>query len=346
MLTYKYRIKDRRAQKTLRAHSIAVNQVWNYAVAQQRDTERRDRAGEKPASHYELQRICKGAGALLGVHQQSVGGVCRAFTQSRDRLKHAPRFRSSFGTKRALSWIPFETQSRQHDKASVTYLGKTYRLFGVAKRPIPDDAKGGMFVEDTLGRWWACFHVPIERRLSGEGEIGIDLGLHSLATLSNGRKAEAPQIYRRREHRLAILQRARRRTQVRRLQARIANCRRDYLHKLSTQLAARYALIAVGNVNAKRLASKSIFDAGWSMFRNMLRYKSPGYVEVDERFTTVSCSVCSARCGPQGQKGLRIRAWDCSSCGESHDRDVNVARNILALARSATRPVEESRRAA
>ena len=81
-------------------------------------------------------------------------------------------------------------------------------------------------------------------------------------------------------------------------------------------------------------------------YKYRIKDRSPGYVEVDERFTTVSCSVCSARCGPQGQKGLRIRAWDCSSCGESHDRDVNAARNILALARSATRPVEESRRAA
>ena len=349
MLTYKYRIKDRRARRALCAHAYAVNQVWNYAVAQQRDTEQRYRAGEKPrrwASHYDLQRLCKGAGALLGIHQQSIGGICRAFAQSRDKAKHAPRFRASFGTKRALGWIPFEAQSRQHDSASVTYLGKTYRLFGTGKRPIPADAKGGTFVEDSLGRWWVCFHVPVERRLNGVGEIGIDLGLHSLATLSAGRKVEAPQIYRRHEQRLAVLQRARRKQAARRLHGRLANCRRDYLHKLSTQLAARYALIAVGNVSAKRLASKSVFDAGWSMFRNMLRYKSPGYVEVDEKFTTVSCSACGARCGPQGQKGLRIRAWECSSCGESHDRDVNAARNILAFARSATGLGEDSRRAA
>ena len=344
MLTYKYRIKDRSAKRPLRTHAIAVNQVWNYAVAQQRDTESRYRAGapkRKWASHYDLQRLCKGAGALLGVHQQSIGGVCRAFAQSRDKLKHAPRFRSSYGSRRALGWIPFEAQSRQHDSASVTYLGKRYWLHGTGKRPIPDNAKGGTFVEDRLGRWWVCFHVPKDRRLRGVGEVGVDLGLHSLATLSDGHKAEAPQIYRRYEQRLAVLQRARQKQAVRRLHARLANCRRDYLHKLSTQLAARYALIAVGNVSAKRLASKSVLDAGWSIFRNMLRYKSPGYVEVDEKFTTVSCSACGARCGPQGQKGLRIRAWECSSCGESHDRDVNAARNILALARSATRPVEE-----
>jgi transposase len=346
MLTYKYRIKDRRARKVLCAHAYAVNQVWNYAVAQQRDTESRYRAGapkRKWASHYDLQHLCKGAGTLLGINQQSVGGVCRAFAQSRDKLKHAPRFRASFGTKRALGWIPFETQSRQHDSSTVTYLGKTYRLFGTAERPIPENAKGGTFVEDSLGRWYVCFYVPVERRPSGVGKVGIDLGLRSLATLSSGYKAEAPRIYRQYEQRLATLQRARRKQSVRRLHARLRNCRRDYLHKLSTQLAARYAFIAVGNVSAKRLASKSVLDAGWSVFRNMLRYKSLGYVDVDEKFTTVTCSACGARRGPKGQKGLRIREWECSSCGISHDRDVNAARNILAIALSAQRLVEESR---
>lgn len=353
MLTYKYRIKDRRARKVLWAHAKAVNTVWNYAVAQQRDVEARYRAGAKPrkwASHYDLQRLCKGAGKELGIHQQSIGGVCRAFAQARDKLKHAPRFRASYGAKRALGWIPFEAQSRQHDSTSITYLGKTYRLFGTAKRPIPENAKGGHFVEDALGRWYVCFHVEAERRMPhAYGEIGIDLWLKSLAAMSDGRKIEAPQIYRRHERKLAVLQRARRKQATRRLQARMANCRRDFLHKLSTQLAARYALIAVGNVSAKRLASKSVNDAGWSMFRNMLRYKSPGYVEVDEKFTTQACSACGSlgsTTRPKGIAGLGIRAWRCSDCGASHDRDVNAARNILALARSAARPVEESRRAA
>jgi transposase len=346
ILTYKYRIKDNSARKALARHAYAVNQVWNYAVAQQRDMEQRYRAGAKSrkwASHYDLQHLCKGASAFLGIHSQSIGGVCRAFAQSRNKLKRAPRFRASFGAKRALGWIPFEYQSRQCDSGSITYLGKIYRLFGVDKRPIPDNAKGGHFVEDSLGRWYVCFNVGAPQRQGGVDEVGIDLGLHSLATLSDGLKVEAPRIYRQHEKKLTILQRARRKSQVRRLHARLRNCRSDYLHKLSTQLAARYAIIAVGNVSAKRLASKSVLDAGWSMFRSMLRYKSPGYVEVDEKFTTVTCSTCGARCGPKGIAGLRIREWECSSCGICHDRDVNAARNILALAHSAVRPVEESR---
>jgi putative transposase len=349
-LTYKYRLKDRSARKQLRQHAYAVNQVWNYCAAQQRDTENRYRSGAKTrrwASHFDLQKLCKGVGRELGLHQQSVGGVCRAFTQARDKLKGAPRFRSSFGTKRALGWIPFESQSRQHDGKSVTYLGKTYRLFGVCKRPIPVTAKGGTFVEDTQGRWWVCFHVEIaDRAVTGNGEVGIDLGLKTLAMLSDGQKIANLRHRQTWAQKLATAQRARNRRRVSAIHAKIANARRDHLHKITTELSARYALIAVGNVNSSRLAktrmAKSVLDAGWSTLRSFLRYKSPGYVEVDERFTTRTCSECGSIAGPKGCAGLNEREWVCDHCGVCHDRDVNSARNILHLALSAQRPVGES----
>jgi transposase len=89
------------------------------------------------------------------------------------------------------------------------------------------------------------------------------------------------------------------------------------------------------------------------MFRRMLRYKASrhgaNFLEVNEAFTTQTCSCCGdcASDGrPKGIAGLGIREWRCSSCGVSHDRDVNSARNILALGRSVAPPVEGSRRAA
>jgi len=353
ILTYKYRIKDRSAKKRLREHAYAVNQVWNYAVAQQRDTEGRYRAGAKPrrwASHFDLQRLCKGVGKELGLHQQSVGGVCKTFSQARDKLKHAPRFRASFGTKKAVGWIPFESQSRQIDGNSVVYLGKRYRWFGNKRRPLPETAKGGAFIEDALGRWWVCFHVEVpDNVLIGNSEIGIDLGLKTLAALSDGLKIENLRHRATWAQKLARAQRARNKRRTAAIHARIANARKDHLHKTTTELARSNALIAVGNVNSKRLArtrmAKSVLDAGWSTFRSFLRYKSPGYVEVDERFTTQMCSCCGSIPGssPKGMGALGMREWVCSECGESHDRDVNSARNILKLGRSAAPRVDESR---
>ncbi len=107
---------------------------------------------------------------------------------------------------------------------------------------------------------------------------------------------------------------------------------------LSTRLVCEFDYIAVGNVNSKGLArtrlAKSVNDAAWSSFRNMLRYKAITHgatlEEVNESFSTQTCSTCGGlpASRPKGIAGLRIREWQCD-CGASHDRDVNAALNIL-----------------
>lgn len=353
VLTYKYRLKDRSAAKHLREKATACNQVWNWCVAQQRDIHDRYRAGAKRRrwlSAFTLSAQCKGVGRELGIHQQTVGEICGRFAISRDKLRHAPKFRSSFGANRARGWIPFQPQSRQVDGNAVTYLGKTYRWFGNKRRPLPETAKGGAFVEDALGRWWVCFQVEVADKTAVVGpEIGIDLGLKTLATLSDGMKINNITPLRMLAEKLATAQRAGNKRRAKGIHVRIANVRRDHLHKITTHLARSHAFIAVGNVNSKKLAktrfAKSVMDASWSTFRQMLKYKSLGYVEVDERFTTQICSECGSIAGPKGCADLNKRSWICD-CGASHDRDVNSARNILARALSAQRHDDESRRVA
>lgn len=79
--------------------------------------------------------------------------------------------------------------------------------------------------------------------------------------------------------------------------------------------------------------AKSVSDSGWADFKLMLAYKAIGlsveYKEVNERFSTVTCSDCSARSGPKGLSGLGVREWVCADCGSLHLRDVNAAKNIL-----------------
>ena len=81
--------------------------------------------------------------------------------------------------------------------------------------------------------------------------------------------------------------------------------------------------------------AKSVNDAGWALFRNLLEYKANArkvvYREVSERFTTQACSRCGAIGGPKGRKGLGVREWGCGECGAAHDRDTNAALNILRL---------------
>lgn len=355
ILTYKYRLKDKSAVKRLRAQAVACNQVWNWCVATQRETERRWKAGKafvRWLSQYDLQSLAKGSSKELGIHAQTVQCICERFVAARDKNRGAPDWRRSFGVRASRGFIPFQRQSRQINGNSIIYLGKRIRWFGNKRRPLPESAKGGAFVEDSLGRWWVTFHVEVaERRPSGDGAIGIDLGLKSLATFSDGRKIDAPQIYRRMEVKLATAQRANNKRRAKAIHIKIANVRNDFLHNISTTLADQNAIIAVGDVNSKQLAktrmAKSVLDAGWSTFRSMLKYKSAGYVEVDEKFTTQLCSDCGVIGGPKGIAQLGVRQWQCLACGVSHDRDVNSALNILAIARRSAAPLaEESRRVA
>ena len=89
---------------------------------------------------------------------------------------------------------------------------------------------------------------------------------------------------------------------------------------------------------ARTKMAKSVYDASWSSFRDKLRYKAIAhgaqFEEVNEAFSSVTCSACHARSGPSGLKGLRIRAWRCGGCGSVHDRDINAALNILRCGRA------------
>ena len=170
--------------------------------------------------------------------------------------------------------------------------------------------------------------------------IGIDLGLKDIATCSDGTVISNPKFYRKYEQKLGIAQRAKNKKRVRTLHAKIANCRKDHLHKASTILVKKNALIVIGDLSAKKLVktkmAKSVLDTGFSVLKTMLKYKCENagvlFEEVNERFTTQICSCCGeiTASSPKGRTGLGIRVWECE-CGSINQRDLNSAKNILAL---------------
>jgi IS605 OrfB family transposase len=348
ILTYKYRLKGKRSARQLRRFNFAANQVWNFCVQTQRSVQRARHFGLSPKwpSFYDLKSLAAGVSKELGLHAQTIQNVCEQFVKSRDLHKRCPRFRRSGGAKRSLGWVPFQQQTRQITSGSVTYLGNTYRFFGAKRRPLPDTAKGGVFVEDSRGRWWVCFHVEIgPLPVAPNRAVGIDLGLATLATLSTGDKIEAPRHYRKLEKKLAIAQRAGNQDLAKTINERIKNKRRDHRHKWTTWVARNFRLIFIGDVSSSKLAktkmAKSVYDAGWYASKQALRYKASRHggicEEVSELFTTQICSECSAKppSRPRGIADLGMREWECSLCGAIHDRDVNAARNHLTLGLSA-----------
>ena len=330
------RVKDKHAQ-LLRSQAVEVNLVWNYTqdlVLRFLERERRF------ISAYDIAAYTKGATKEgLSLHSQTVQAVSEEYVIRRKQFKKAKlRWRVSRGTRRSLGWIPFKAVAIQYRNGQVHYQGRAISLwdsYGLADYQL----RSGSFSEDSRGRWYLNVTVDVKTPEKSEGRtsVGIDLGLKDFATFSTGEKVEAQQFYRDLEPALAVAQRAKKAHRVKAIHAKISNRRKDHLHKLSTRLVKEHGTIFVGSVNASALAqtglAKSVLDAGWTAFRTQLLYKGDcaGTLvrEVNESFSTQTCSSCQSRSGPKGLEGLSVRSWTCSVCGTQHDRDTNAAKNIL-----------------
>jgi putative transposase len=352
ILTFKYRIKDATVGKYLDRHARAVNSVWNYCNQIQRKAETRWKQGSQSRwpSAFDLIKLFTGSAAELGLHSDTVQTTCREYAAKRDANRGHLRWRVSFGPRRALGWIPFIDRAVHVDGDRVVYLKR--KFFFWKSRDIGGQIKAGSFVQDARGRWYVCFQCEVTDTFpTGNGKVGIDLGLKTLATCSDGEKIPALQHYRQYEAALAVAQRAGNKSRVKAIHAKIANARRNHLHAWSTKLARENELIVVGNVNAARLANtrmvKSVLDASWTTFRSQLRYKASRhgarFIEADERWTSRTCSCCGTipASSPKGMGALGVRRWECSDCGADHDRDVNAAQNILRVGLERQPPVVE-----
>jgi IS605 OrfB family transposase len=336
------RVKDRHAP-WLSELAREVNTVWNYCNDLQQQVHRRER---KFLSGFDFWPFLKGSTrgeCALHLPCQSVQETAEIYARNRAQRKmYRLAWRKSGGARRSLGWVPFKVRTIRYAHGQVYLAGRWLSIwdsYGLGDYEL----RGGCFVEDARGRWYLSVAVKVKRPVKnpprpGASAIGLDLGLKDLAAISDGTKVPAERFYRDLEPALAVSQRAGNRRRTKNIHAKIANRRKDFLHKLTTKLTREHAVICVGDVSAKVLArgpyAKSVMDAGWSTMRTMLRYKcdSAGawFVEVPERGSTRRCSHCGASGGPQGVKGLSLRQWTCQVCGRQHDRDVNAACNILA----------------
>ena len=338
--TLRLRIKDKHA-RVLSAMAREVNQVWNFC----NETSRRAiRERHQWLSGYDLQKLTNGYSKCDGIHigSPTVQQVCEDYAKARKQFKKAKlrwRVSNPQSSKYSLGWIPFKARALQYKAGQIAFAGQKFSLwdsYGLADYEL----RAGSFSEDSRGRWYLNVVVKVQAKgSSATASVGIDLGLKEVAVASNGQRIEG-RFYRKLEADLGIAQRAHKKRRVKAIHAKIANQRKDALHKFSTALVRENAAIFVGDVASSKLVktkmAKSTLDAGWASLRAMLEYKShqAGIVfeVVNESYTTQTCSCCGAipASSPKGRAGLGIREWVCSDCGAVHDRDVNAAKNILA----------------
>lgn len=338
--TLKLRVKDKHT-RVLNEWASKVNFVWNYCNDL---TYRTVRDRHKYLSSFDLTKYTRGSSKELSLSAKTIQMIGdEVVTRKKQFKKIKLKWRTSKGSRRSLGWIPFSNQSIKYKSGQIYYAGIYFSLwdsYGLSDYEL----RSGSFNEDSRGRWYIniCVKsIKTETKFERKKAIGIDLGLKDLATLSNGIKIETPKFFRKNEEKLSKAQRANKKKNVRTIHAKIKNSRKDFAHKTTTNLVKQYSTIFVGNVKSSKLAktkmSKSVLDAGWYQFKTLLMYKSHlagvTYAEIDESYTTQTCSNCGALpdSRPRGITGLGIREWTCSECKTTHDRDVNAAKNILAL---------------
>ena len=340
MKTLKLRIKDKHC-KVLDQLASEVNFVWNYV--NDLSFKHLKRTGDF-FSAFDMTQYTKGTSKLCGLHSQTVQGITEEYVDKRRQHKKAKlkwRVSNKKSARRSLGWIPFKKVAIKYADGYVQYGKQKFKLwdsYGISKYSV----RTGSFVEDSRGRWYVCLVVdsPKQDTPTATKAMGIDLGLKDVATCSDGTVISNPKFYRNYEQKLGIAQRARNKKRVRALHAKIANCRKDHLHKASTLLVKENALIVVGDLSASKLVktkmAKSVLDTGFSALKTMLKYKCENagvlFEEVSEKFTTQICSCCGeiTSSSPKGRTDLRIRVWECE-CGSINHRDLNSAKNILAL---------------
>lgn len=345
--TLSVRVRDKHA-KILRRMAFEANQVWNAANAETADWAYVPvpEVGyiRNNITAFDLQKQFKGIKKERGfvIHSTTVQEVIAVHAKCRKQFKcDKLRWRVSGGSRRSLGWVPFKSGAAQWKNGQVYFAGHYFKVwdsYGLSKYSF----RSGSFSEDARGRWYfnVVVQVEVEERIAGNGQVGIDLGLKTTATCSNGDTLERQDFYRNSEEKLARAQRARKKKEVKNIHAKIKNRRKDAIHKFTTELVNENELIVIGNVSPSGLAktkiAKSVLDAGWAMLKTQLDYKSKAmrvaFVEVNESYTTQTCSCCGciSSSSPKGREGLRIREWTCAECGAEHDRDINAAKNILA----------------
>lgn len=310
----------------------SVNWVWNYCneVSHKSIT-----YNNKWLSAFDLNILTIGCAKMLKLNSTSINGVCEEYAKSRIQFR---KNKLGWRTKKSLGWIPFkELAIRKFSNGSFKYCGHTFKFW--QSRVLPGKIHSGSFNQDSKGNWYiniTCEDIEYTYKKTGRS-IGVDLGLKTTASYSDGTSFGNAQYYRIAQEKLSIAQRAKKKKQVKNIHRKIANQRKDALHKETTRLIKEYDLIVVGDVSSKKLAktrmAKSVHDVSWGIYKTLLDYKTIRFGKemkvVKESFSTVTCSSCFARTGPSGLSGLKVREWACSYCGEIHNRDTNAAKNIL-----------------
>jgi len=283
--------------------------------------------------------------------QQSVADLGIAYKNFFDSLKGkrkgkkvgTPRFKKKTNQQSArFVKTGFSIQGEQ------VYLAKIGNVKPIWSRELPSSPSSVTVIKDGANRYFLSFVVEVKPvNIDAKNQsIGIDLGIKTLAVMSNGEKAQSPD-YSKLDRKIRKLQKKlarqpkdskrshKTRIKIAKLHNQITDTRQDFLHKLSTKIISENQVIVLEDLNVSgmvknRKLARSISLQGWRQFRTLCEGKAEKFnrdFRVISRWEATS-QICS-KCGYKwGKLDLKIRSLKCLNCGTEHDRDENAAKNI------------------
>ncbi|MGD1713901.1 RNA-guided endonuclease InsQ/TnpB family protein [Dapis sp. BLCC M172] len=359
---FKYRVYPTCQQKYQLAKLFGcVRVVWNDSLA---CCQQKYRLGEKKPTNSELQKqfiteakktedrewLSEVSAIPL---QQSLNDLNQAyqnfFKSTKGERKGRPIKLPKFKTRKSKQTARFTKGGFKIGQHKV-YLAKIGKLEIVWSRELPATPSSVTVIKDSAHRYFLSFVVEIQPEIlpKTDKSVGIDLGIKTFATLSNGRKVDAPKPLKKRIKKYRKLSKSlskktfgskryeKARLRIAKFHGKLKDTRTNFLHKLSTEIIRESQTIILEDLNVSgmvknRKLSRAISDLGWRQFRTFLEGKAEKYgreFRVISRWEATS-QTCSS-CGFKGGKlDLSVREWECLNCGAKHDRDENAAINIL-----------------
>lgn len=366
-IAYKYRLYPNVEQQVLLAKTFGCcRKIWNLMLADKNEAYQKDKTfiEPTPASYKKdypfLKEVDSLALANVQLNQRMAFKEFFKSCKTKKNDRGFPKFKSAKTSKRSY------TTNNQNGTIKIgdgfIKMPKVGKVKAVIHRK-PDvrwNLKSATVSQSSDGNYWCSVLFEYENQISSvcadtDKTIGLDYKSDGLYCDSNGNIATRHKFYRESQAKLAKEQRKlshkkgnkkeeaksnnflKQQKRVNKIHRHIANQRNDFLHKASTEIANRYDVVAVEDLNMRSLSNKGFgngkatMDNGYGMFLNMLEYKlnSRGkyFVKVDRFYpSSQTCHTCGY-VNPE-IKDLSIRKWTCPACGAVHDRDINAAVNI------------------
>lgn len=357
MLNFKYRIYPTKKQERIMNQWLdECRWLYNHFLEERKNSwEQEKRSINYHSQAVSIPKLKKERQTLQGIHSQVLQNVAIRIDLAFKAFFHRVKASEKPGYPRFRGKGRYDSFTFPQVGFDITEQGLKLSKIGTTKIKLhrqPENIKTCTIRRSATGKWVAIFSCTVEPKILPESNktIGIDVGIESFATFSDGSKIENPHFFKKEEKALVKAQkklsklekgtpiREKAKKIVSRIHERIANRRNNFCHQEARKLVNRFGIICIEDLNINKMKesnfrsiNRSIGDVAWGQFAQYLSYKAENagrkLVKINPAYTSQTCS----KCGYRQVKKLSDRVHHCSSCGFEIDRDHNASINILRL---------------